>query len=128
MGIYFRGRRHNFFISWISLENEFRGQTTQEVIVMIERVRRISFLTSPRFGRRSLALHWGWDFPSYKIELRNLVTQNTSHFELLTHKFFIEILFSRNSSFWIIQLNFELLTPRSNFCFSTFELLTRSEK
>ena len=53
----------------------------------------------------------GSEFSSYETELR----KKTSHFELLTRKFY------RNSSF-------ELLTRRLDFYFSTFELLTRSWK
>ena len=72
---------------------------------------------------------WGSEFSSYEIELENRVTQDDVTLRLINSKSFIEILLSSTSSTsWDIILNFELLTRRSNFYFSTCELLTRSWK
>ena len=68
----------------------------------------------------------GSEFSSYEMELRNGVTQNDITLRPTNSKIFIEILLSR--SLWNIKLNFELLTRRFNFYFSTFELLARSWK
>ena len=59
---------------------------------------------------------WGSEFSSYKIELRNRVTQIDVILRVTNSK-------SKNK-----KLHFELLTRRFNFYFSTFELLTRSWK
>ena len=62
---------------------------------------------------------------SYQIELRKM----TSHFELLTRRVFQKFFFRvTNSTSQNIKLNFELLTRRFNFYFSSFELLTQSWK
>ena len=58
--------------------------------------------------------HWGSEFSSYEIELRNRVTQNDITLRVTNSK-------SKNK-----KLHFELLTRRLNFYFFTFKLLTRS--
>ena len=69
----------------------------------------------------------GLELSSYKIELRNRVTQNDVTLRVTDSKIFIEVLFRvTNSTSYIIKLNFELLTRRFNFYLSTFELLNRS--
>ena len=58
---------------------------------------------------------------SYETELRKM----PSHFELLTPKFLWKFFFRvANSTSWNIKLNFQLLTRRFIFYFSTSELLT----
>ena len=41
-----------------------------------------------------LCINWGWEFSSYKTELRNRVTQNDVILRVTNSKMFLEILFS----------------------------------
>ena len=60
---------------------------------------------------------------SNETELRKM----TSHFELLTRKCLLKFFFRvTNTTSKNIKVNFELLTRKFNFYYSTFELLTRS--
>ena len=62
---------------------------------------------------------------SNETELRKM----TSHFKLLTRRFWLKFFFRvTNSTSKNIKVNFELLTRKFNFYYSTFELLTRSWK
>ena len=62
---------------------------------------------------------------SYETKLCKM----TSHFVLLTRKYFYKFFFRvTNSTLLNIKLNFELLTLSINFNFFTFELLNRSWK
>ena len=83
-----------------------------------DEITRVLISIKTRFGAR-------FTNSSYKTKLWKM----TSHFESLTqnvlHRFFFRV---TNSTSWKIKLNFELLTRRFNFYFSTFELLTRSWK
>ena len=83
-----------------------------------DEITRVLISIKTRFGAR-------FTNSSYKTELWKM----TSHFESLTQKFLHRFFFwVTNSTSWKIKLNFELLTRRFNFYFSTYELLTRSQK
>ena len=80
---------------------------------------------------------WGWGvWFFYGLRWVALLSTNetklrkmTSHFDSLTRKFLEKFFFwVTNSASQNIKLNFELLTQRFNFYFSTFELLIRNWK
>ena len=81
-------------------------------------IRKVSFLNAclQRFGILELR---------NRVDLRKI----TSHLEFLTWNFLYKFFFRvTNPTLWNIKLNFELLSRRFSFYFSTFELLTQSWK
>ena len=70
-----------------------------------------------------------WNSPVTKSSYETELHKMTSHFQLLTRKFLQKFFFwVTNLTPQNIKLNFESLTRRLNFYFSTFELLTWSWK